>query len=461
MTTVANPRLIDVFGLDIKQENVDFAIPRLEEDIPLCVDPFLLWSSAKAQYRAMHGHLLEFFDLVRTHIADGDASAAALLLSGLSEPREVGLGYAAGSKCGSNVGAQLIADILSAFHSVPQIASGGLRHFEELQLVVPGIAEDRVSDTAVCILRTYFIEYTQKVVEQLGIPSRTSYLGNVFDFTKKTWVAAPAAQLPYNPRNNSPILLVPLDLLRHLPWINYDDYYRSAYAPRVLPPNRQRERVAKSAVLKFNARHYTEVERYVREKELVGVRCKPDPLFRPLSLATLKTKYQKLRALPMGLANRADREYEDLISILLPTLFYPVLEFAQSRVRTISGAHIRDLIFYNDGKNPFWKDVRGQYDGRQPVFELKNVRSLDPDHVDQLYRYLDSDFGRFGVLVSRNPAPVAVMRNTVDLHSSKRVMVLCLNDRDIELMLSLAESRRDPTEAIKKKYVEFTRNLPK
>ena len=34
----ANPRLIDVFGVHFTQEEVDFAIPKLREDIPLYVD---------------------------------------------------------------------------------------------------------------------------------------------------------------------------------------------------------------------------------------------------------------------------------------------------------------------------------------------------------------------------------------------------------------------------------------
>jgi len=42
MATTANPRLIDVFGSAFTQDDVEFAIPRLQEDIPLYVDPFLL-----------------------------------------------------------------------------------------------------------------------------------------------------------------------------------------------------------------------------------------------------------------------------------------------------------------------------------------------------------------------------------------------------------------------------------
>jgi len=458
---MAVPRLTDVFGLGFTQEDVDFAIPKLDEDIPLYIDPFLLWNSEKPEYVEQHKQLVGFFDLVREHVQSEDISAAANLFAGTTEPREVGLGYASGSKRGSNIGSGLIADIIGAFASIPQLGQGALRHTEELQLVVPGIAEDRISDTAACVTRKFLIEYTAEQVRKLGIPNRVFRLGNVFDPKKGCWCPAPQADLPYDPRNGSPILLVPLDLLRHLPWINYPDYYESAYSKRVLMPNQGRRAVAKAVVLAYNARNYVEVQRYVDEKEELRERCKPDPLFKPFTIATLKAKFKELRLLPTGADSGASRIYEDIVSALFPSLFYPTFEFAESRVRTLSGTHIRDLIFYNDGKTAFWKDIRKRHEARQPVFELKNVQSLDPDHVDQLYRYLGDEFGQFGVLVSRNPAPQAVLRNTVDLHSSKRVVILCVDDRDVELMITLAESSRDPTDALKKKYVEFTRMLPK
>jgi hypothetical protein len=245
-----------------------------------------------------------------------------------------------------------------------------------------------------------------------------------------------------------------------LPWINYGDYYRTCFVNLVSPSERKRRQVAKEAVLKFNARNYVQVERYVTGKEKLGNLCKPDPLFSTLSVGTLKKKHKELKALPTGTEDGADRKYEDLAFSLLRSLFYPTLEFAEDRVRTVSGAHIRDIIFYNDGKNPFWSDLRDRYEARQPVFELKNVHSLETEHVNQLYRYLDEEFGRFGVLVTRMPAPKAVQRNIVDLHSSKRVVILCIDDRDIELTFSLVDAGRDPTDVIKKKYIEFTRLLP-
>src|ERR1022692_2969770 len=104
---LANPRLSDVFGLVIRQDEVDFVVPHLREDLPLCVDPFLLWKSDRPDYRELHQALLGFVEQVRAHVIAGRVGAAHTLLAEIREPVELGLGYAAGSKRGSALGPSL------------------------------------------------------------------------------------------------------------------------------------------------------------------------------------------------------------------------------------------------------------------------------------------------------------------------------------------------------------------
>src|SRR6266436_2658960 len=101
MEKSANPRLIDVFGSNFTQDDVEFAIPKLQEDLPLYVDPFLLWNSSKDEYRVLHEQLLDFFRVLSLRVRKGDVSGAAQLLAGCEEPRAMGLGYASGTKRGS------------------------------------------------------------------------------------------------------------------------------------------------------------------------------------------------------------------------------------------------------------------------------------------------------------------------------------------------------------------------
>ena len=344
--------------------------------------------------------------------------------------------------------------------TIPQLVDGGLTHIEMLSLVVPQLAEDRLSDIAVAILKSFFIDFTNTQAVALDIPTQSFHLDAVWHPEKHDWRPV-RALLPYNPLDGSPILFAPLQLLRHLPWINYEDYYRSSFSRLVLPPNQTRRKLAKTAVLEYNRRNFVAVEQYVKAKEQTAPACRPNPLFEPFKLETLRKKLADLRKLPTGKEKGADKIYEDLAYDLVSSLLYPELEFAASQVRTDSGAHIRDVIFYNDGKTEFLADLRHRYEARQIVFELKNVKKLEGEHINQLYRYLDDEIGRFGVILSRNPAPRAVRTNMVDLHSSKRCIVLVLDDSDLDLMVTVLESKRRPVEVLKKRFAEFTRELPK
>jgi hypothetical protein len=458
--STANPRLIDNFDLGFTQEDVPFLIPHLREDIRLAIDPFLLWKSELPEYQRRHDQLVSFLDRVRTEELSGRRATGASMLLRTSEARELGLGYSRGTKAGSAIGPTLATSIMETYSSVPQLIERGLSHIEMLGLIVPRVAEDRISDLTGSVLKRFFIDYTREQADAFGIPMSTFVIDNVWDADRMDW-SVERTRLPFNPLDGSPILFAPLDILRHLPWINYEDYYRSAFAKFVLPADTAGRKVAKTAVLEYNRNNFAAVQQYVAYKESTASLCSPAALFEPLRLDTLKRKMAEVRALPTGKADGSDKKYEDRMYDLLSSLLYPELEYAESQVRTVSGAHIRDIIFYNDGKTTFLADIRERFDARQVVFELKNVKEISGEHVNQLYRYLDDEFGRFGILVTRNPLPPAVKRNIVDLHSSKRAVILVLHDGDIELMVNVLESGRRPAEVLTKAYVEFTRWLPK
>ena len=457
---VVNPRLSDVFGLVIRQDQVDFVVPHLREDLPLYIDPFLLWRSDRPEYRSLHASLLSFVEQVRQHALAGRKSKARELLAEVREPVELGLGYASGSKRGSALGPLLAAEIIEMFRKVPQLEGLGLDHVEVLALLVPKIAEDRISDITASVIKGWLAEFTERRCDELGIPTQ-NYRMMTWDNVRLDWRTS-EGRLPFNPADGSPVLLVPLDLLRRLPWINYRDYYKTTYARLVLPTGRLGKSAAKDDVLAYNRAHYEIVRGYVAGREERAPECSADPLFAPLRLEAVKRKAAELRALPTGRVDGADKKFEDLAFDLLSSLLYPELDLAGRQERTISGGHVRDVIFHNDGKTPFLQDLRDLYGARQVVFELKNVTALETEHVNQLFRYLDNgEMGRFGILVARTPPARSVQRNIVDLHSSKRAAVLCLDSSDLDLMVSLLDSGRRPIEALRKKHVEFTRMLPK
>jgi len=90
--TIIRPRLNDFHGLPFVQKEVDFAIPFLDEDIPLYVDPFLLWKINSQQGNSLHTTIVNPFNQLGHQYINGKENESKQILIELSECSGVGLG---------------------------------------------------------------------------------------------------------------------------------------------------------------------------------------------------------------------------------------------------------------------------------------------------------------------------------------------------------------------------------
>lgn len=452
------PRLTDYHGIMVSQAEIDFAIPFLEEDIPLYVDPFLLWKSPSYQDKALHNSILNAFNHLGYLCNKGKRDVALHQLLIASECDEVGLGVSA-TRTGKRIGETQASKILDLFDDIPEYNKRGFTHFEEIQFFTEGISRDRVSDIACNFMKSFLIDYTIDQCETVGIPTSDCTITNVYDLGSFNFKDEAGVKLPKRLSNNQPILLVPKRWLRYSPWLDFDDYFKG-YCPldQIINPGAKPERVK---ILNFNRANYNIVECYVREKERCAADCVNDPLFRQIPVLSAKRKLAEIKKLPSGKSGNADKAYEDASSQLMASLMYPHLDFAQEQSRTESGTLIRDLIFYNNRSHPFFEEIYTDYGSRQIVIEMKNVAEVERDHINQLNRYLADELGKFGVLMTRHELPKARKQNLIDLWSGQRKCIITLTDTDLEQMVELFESKqRQPSDVLKKKYVEFRRVCP-
>jgi len=454
---IIRPRLNDFYNIPFTQENVDFAIPFLDEDIPLYVDPFLLWKSPSMQDNSLHLSITNSFNNLGYLVNNGKEKTAIDILIRASECNEAGLGTSK-SKTGKHIGSALAKSVLSVFTTIPQISKSGFIHFEEIQLLVDSFSKDRVSDIACNFMQSFLIDYTIEQAEHYGIPIESVKLHNVYNLKSNSFCEE-TTHLPVNPVSKMPILLVPKRWLRFSPWINSDDYFDNYYAKCVYKEGA--EFPSRVKLLRFNRNNYDIVKTYTAIKEKYLEHCKNDPLFRQIPVLSAKRKVATISKLPTGKTENADKQYEDNICQLMASLVYPHLDFAQEQSRTDSGVLIRDLIFYNNKSLDFLENIYDDYDCRQIVMELKNVKEVNREHIAQLNRYLNEQFGRFGIIITRNPPLKKVFKNTIDLWSGQRRCILILDDSDTKMMAQVFESKqRNPIEIIKKKYIDFTRECP-
>jgi hypothetical protein len=85
------PRLTDHFGIHKSQSELDFVIQFLDEDLPLYVDPFLLWKSPSQQDQALHTSITNSFNHLNFLCKKNKTDVAIEMLVELSECSEVGL----------------------------------------------------------------------------------------------------------------------------------------------------------------------------------------------------------------------------------------------------------------------------------------------------------------------------------------------------------------------------------
>jgi len=446
--------LNDFHNLSFRQEDVDFVIPFLDEDIPFFIDPFLLWKSPSQQDNSLHLTMVNSLNHLAYRYLENETDSIKILVN-CSECNEVGLGMSK-TRTGKKFSEKTAKQIFSLYKQIPQIKKNGLIHLEAIQLFIDNIAEDRISDITVSLIKSFLIDFTIDNCNKHMIPMERTEI-QCFD-SKKQKICSENVLLPINPNTRHPIILVPKRWLRKTNYINLSNYCRDYYIPRVLKDAEKQERIS---VLSYNRNNYDIVQNYIEIKERQKEDCKNDPLFKQIPVLSIKRKLSTILNLPTGKTDNSDKKYENNLCILLASLFYPHLDFAQDQSRTMSGVLIRDLVFYNNCSDTFLKEIYNSYDCRQIVFELKNVKELTTDHIDQLNRYLKDSFGQFGIIFTRNNVPSNVLKNTVDLWSGQRKCIIILTDEDLKLMCTVYESKnRTPIEVIKKKYIEFTRLSP-
>jgi hypothetical protein len=441
----------------LAQEDAEFAIPFFNEDIPLYVDPFLMWRSPSHQDIALHGTLITAFNHLGQLALSGNEDQAIDALIAASECDEVGLGTSE-TRRGKRIGRAKAQEILAVFRQIPHYATHGLSHIEELQFYVEGISKDRISDFACNFLKSFLIDFTIDHCKRLGIPMRSQTVKNVWNPRSRTFVDE-TANLPVDPTDDRPLILVPKRWLRFVPWISYEDYFEK-HCPQD-DISHEPEALTRVEVLHYNRHNYGVVAAYIEAKERTLADAANDPLFSQIPVRSARSKLGLIKKLPTGKTDGADTKYEIALGQLLPSLLYPNLDFAQMQARTESGVSIRDLIFYNTRRAPFLQEIYADYGCRQITFEMKNVAEIGREHVDQLNRYMSDELGRFGVFVTRNPLKAAMKKRMIDLWSGQRKSIVTLTDADLEQMVEVFDSKqRDPLDVIMKKYAEFRRSCP-
>lgn len=431
------------FGLQATQHEVDFVIPRLDRDLPLCIDPFLLYRSRRPELREAHALLISVFDAAFQAFRDGNNQRARDLVD-FPEARAIRLGYASNSDEGRGIGKQMGPIFVGALEESPDLVKRGFKHVEELQLLAEHIGPDRISDLAGNVLRGFLAKYTKEQAELWGMPlTKGVPLEHVWDLVEGDWVDD-FADLLTDPANGRPVMLVPRWIVRQLPWINYQDFKAHELRAFLGPKSRsKRFSLSKPEAVKVSRQNIALVDRYVARKEKAAAGALPTERVEAPVFASAPY-LAELKALSPGIPDA--KKYEALMLRIFNALFEPKLTDGKPQSRTAEGTEIRDLVYVNSMDDPWLRAVHRDYGNFVMIFECKNVAALDVGHVNQLATYLGDATGRFAFLVTRTAATASIAKKIRAVFNKQfpRRLILVISDREVEVMLKAREAGQSP-----------------
>lgn len=220
----------DVFG--VSPEAVDaygaFDIA-LVTDLPLFVDPFLLFDSENEKYKSLHDEIIKYLVFLRDRaLADEmtEANISHWLL--FREVRQNWFGFSKTGNQGTGLGrsfAQSLAkNLKSVFSDFGNETLTSASHIEKLSLLSGGVGRDHLSDFTTNLIKSFLLSYTQDFAQKHLRPERLSrfHVDKVsFDYERRRWKSEYFI-LPYHQQDF--VLLTPKEILtRDDAWINQSD----------------------------------------------------------------------------------------------------------------------------------------------------------------------------------------------------------------------------------------------
>jgi hypothetical protein len=268
----------------------------LENDLPLFVDPFLLFNSHKPKYVALHAEIITYLKFLRDKSIESEVEDGLLRARyTFKEIHQNWLGFSKVGNRGSGLGMDfaraLNRNLNSVFKSFGSEKVTRGSHLEKLCLIGSGVGRDHVSDFTASLIKSFLLEYTQKFAQERIDSSRRRSFGVEkvkFNYETESW-SARRFELPSY--KGEYVILTPRDLLtKEDMWINkpeliarFDEIVEAlpnvslraqldSYLRKHLAANPTKEEIKQAredAIREYPA----VIEHYIKEKEDDGARA--------------------------------------------------------------------------------------------------------------------------------------------------------------------------------------------
>ena len=191
--------------------------PTLNMDTDLFISPLLLANSSSQEMRKGRNryetHFTNVINLLSHSTEVGDVAwRNAYRLLQFPEVIGIGLGYSASSTSGSGSGNKISGRLMRTAHDIIKLGMKDNDLFVLLSSLEEGFGADRISDMTANIIIPDIVKHTSNFLDPQDIKLQKVSI--------KTLSGTIEENLPINPFNESPVLLLPKDILRNLPIAN-------------------------------------------------------------------------------------------------------------------------------------------------------------------------------------------------------------------------------------------------
>lgn len=350
----------DFFGVDpgVLEAYGAFNVS-LVNDLPLFIDPFLLFDSEDEVYKGLHQDIIRYVRFLRDRSSETDLPPRMVAeWFHFPEVRQNWLGFSKAGNGGSGLGAKfakaLHMNLHSAFRSFGEETVSRGSHLEKLRLLDNGVGRDHLSDFTTNLIKGFLLEYTQAFAMKNLQPTqrrRVAVQKVRFNFELQRWRGA-NFELPFWERDF--VILTPKEILtKDEAWINrsdlldrFHDIYPSIpdeqlrarvdeHFRKLLSDNPKDDEVKKAASETIHA--FPELlDYYIRQKEDTG-----DKAHQISDLKVRETEEQFVKQV---------RELVDLH--LAGTEFYRDTDSYEASLRRVQ--FLKDVIENKDGYRLFY-----------------------------------------------------------------------------------------------------------
>ncbi len=162
-------------------------------DLPLFVDPFLLFNSHNPEYQELHASILKYLVYLRDKAGTDLDPAMIANLYQFKEVKQNWLGFTQLGNGGSGLGASFATALHASLNSIllnfgREVTADS--HLEKLCLIRGGVGRDNISDFTTNLIKSYLCEYTQAFANEYIRPDDCAEVAVSrarFNYTTESW----------------------------------------------------------------------------------------------------------------------------------------------------------------------------------------------------------------------------------------------------------------------------------